>query len=88
MSVLYVINQEGYIMLLFYVLASCVVFIIAGSIMHVNRLAIYRRRIIHHYSQKTEQATAFILSDEQENTIKKCFKRGFSTQQCIEKLEQ
>ena len=75
-------------MLLFYILAGCAVFIIAGSIMHFNRLAIYRRRIIRHYSQQPDQASPFILSDVQEKTIKQSFQTGLSLQQCIEKLDQ
>ena len=75
-------------MLVFYIICGCLVFAISGLIMQFNRLAIYRRRIIRHFSTHTEQASPFVLSKAQEQTIKQCFLKGIKIQECIEKLEQ
>jgi len=75
-------------MLIFYIICACIVFMIAGSSMHFNRRAIYRRRIIRHYAQQPNQTLPFILSDTQEAIIKQCFLNRVSTQGCIDKINQ
>jgi hypothetical protein len=72
-------------MLIFYIICGCFVFAISGLIMQYNRLAIYRRRIIRHFANSTQQIP-YILSESQEQQIKQCFLKGISIQQCIEQL--
>lgn len=72
-------------MLFFYIICGCLVFAVSGLIMHFNRLAIYRRRIIRHFSAMTTK-TPFVLSDNQEQQIKQCFLKGTSIQKCIDQL--
>ena len=72
-------------MLFFYIICGCLVFAASGLIMHFNRLAIYRRRIIRHFSAMTTKAP-FVLSDNQEQQIKQCFLKGTSIQKCIDQL--
>ena len=73
-------------MLIFYVICGFLIFVLSGLIMHFNRLAIYRRRIIRHF--QTKQNVTFILSKEQEKTIKQCFLEGLKTEACIERLDE
>lgn len=72
-------------MLIFYIICGVLIFAVSGVIMQVNRLAIYRRRIIRHFASKTQQ-TPFILSEYQEQKIKQCFLKGISTQKCLKQL--
>jgi hypothetical protein len=72
-------------MLFFYVICGCLIFVASGLIMHFNRLAIYRRRIIRHFSNQVDY-TPFILLKHQEVTIKQCFTNGKSIQHCIDIL--
>lgn len=71
-------------MLLFYIVCGCLLFIVSGFMMQVNRLAIYRRRIIRHFANTTKHV--FILSDSQEKHIKRCFSQGVSMQKCIDQF--
>lgn len=80
-------------MLIFYIVCGCVVFAISGVIMHINRRASYRRRIIRHFvaiqqnkQQSNAQPPPFVLTEAQEQQIKQCFLKGLSTQECIDKL--
>jgi len=72
-------------MLIFYIVCGVLVFAISGLLFQLNRLAIYRRRIIRHYCALSEQPP-FILSASQEQQIKHCFLQGISIQKCIERL--
>lgn len=72
-------------MLIFYILCGCFVFALSGLIMHFNRLAIYRRRIIRHLAEDSEQSP-FVLSEKQEKKIKHCFSIGKPIQKCVEEL--
>ena len=72
-------------MLIFYIICACLIFVISGLIFHFNRLAIYRRRIIRHFSNQVDYSP-FVLSQKQEKQIKQCFLKAMSIQQCIEKL--
>jgi hypothetical protein len=72
-------------MLFFYIICGCLVFAVSGLIMHFNRLAIYRRRIIRHFSAMAPQTT-FVLTEDQEQQIKQCFSKGTSIQKCIDQL--
>lgn len=74
-------------MLIFYVICAVLIFTASGFIMQVNRLAIYRRRIIRHFAQLNQQSP-FILSLDQEKKIKHCFLAGMSIQKCIDQLNQ
>lgn len=73
-------------MLIFYIICSCLVFLISTVIFQFNRLAIYRRRIIRHLA-KQSQHNPFILNDQQEQQIKQHFLRGDSIKTCIHQLE-
>jgi len=75
-------------MLIFYIICGCLVFFVAGTIMQFNRLAIYRRRIIKHFSTSTtyNKKSPFILSSHQEQQIKQCFLKGISIVACIKTL--
>lgn len=73
-------------MLIFYIVCGCLVFFISALVLQFNRLAIYRRRIIVHFS-KQAQHKPFILNDQQEQQIKQHFLRGDSIQICINKLK-
>ncbi len=72
-------------MLIFYIVCACIIFAGSGVIMQLNRLAIYRRRIIRHFAH-INQKIPFILSDNQEQQIKQCFLKGISIQNCIDEL--
>ena len=73
-------------MLIFYIICSCLVFVISTVIFQFNRLAIYRRRIIRHFAQHS-QHKPFILSDQQEQQIKQHFLRGDALKVCIHQIE-
>jgi len=76
-------------MLIFYIVCGCVVFAVSGLIMHINRRAIYRRRIIRHLAatqQNPAKQMPFVLTETQEQQIKQCFLEGISIQECIDKL--
>jgi len=78
-------------MIIFYIICGCITFAAAGVIMQFNRLAIYRRRIIRHFTtlpQYSTQETPFVLSKTQEKQIKQCFLKGIKIQQCIDQLEE
>ena len=72
-------------MLFLYIICACFVFALSGLIMQFNRLAIYRRRIIRHFSAMSSK-TLFVPSNNQEQQIKQCFLKGTSIQKCIEQL--
>lgn len=76
-------------MLIFYIVCGCIVFALSGMIMHINRRAIYRRRIIRHLAatqQNSPKKIPFVLTAAQEQQIKQCFLKGISIQECIDKL--
>lgn len=72
-------------MLVFYIIFGCLIFALSGLVMHLNRLAIYRRRIIRHFSNQVHYSP-FVLSKYQEAQIKQCFFKGKSIQNCIDQL--
>ena len=72
-------------MLIFYIICGVLVFAGSGLFMHINRLAIYRRRVIRQLSADSKQ-TPFILSEAQEQKIKQCFLKGLSTDECYAQL--
>jgi hypothetical protein len=72
-------------MLVFYIICGVLVFAGSGLFMHINRLATYRRRIIRKLASNSEQ-TPFILSEAQEQKIKKCFLKGLSIDECCAQL--
>lgn len=80
---------KGKMMLIFYIICGCAVFGVSGVIMQFNRLAIYRRRIIRHFTATPayqDQLAPFILSKEQEEQIKQCFLQATPIKECIEML--
>jgi len=74
-------------MLIFYIICGAVVFALSSYLFHRNRLAIYRRRIIRHLSDKAEQKP-YRLSDVQESKIKQDFLNGLNYKECITELEK
>ena len=78
-------------MLIFYIVCGCVVFAVSGVILHVNRMAIYRRRIIRHFAnlpEHSEKGVPFVLTEAQEKRIKQCFLNGDAIQLCIDRLDK
>ena len=73
-------------MLIFYIICGFSIFVLSGLIMHFNRLAIYRRRIIRHF--QTKQNIVFILSKDQESIIRQCFLEALKIEVCIGRLEE
>ncbi|WP_413699439.1 hypothetical protein ACLKMH_18555 [Psychromonas sp. KJ10-10] len=74
-------------MLFFYIICGCLIFALSGFVFHINRLAIYRRRIIRHFSKQTDYSP-FMLTKGQEAHIKQCFFKGDSVQSCIDTLAE
>ena len=72
-------------MLIFYIICGVLVFAGSGLFMHINRLAIYRRRIIRKLAVNSKQ-TPFKLSEPQEQKIKQSFLKGLSVNECIKEL--
>lgn len=72
-------------MLFFYIVTGVLFFAVAGVLMHTNRLATYRRRIIRELAKDTEQKP-FVLSEAQEKKIKQCFLNSVSREDCIKQL--
>lgn len=66
-------------MLFFYIICACLIFAVSGLIFHFNRLAIYRRRIIRHFSNQVGYSP-FILTKQQEAYIKQSFLKQESIQ--------
>jgi len=85
------IAKEKSMMLIFYIICGCITFAGACVLMQLNRLAIYRRRIIRHFAalpQYSAPSPPFVLSTKQEKKIKQCFLKGIKIQQCIDQLEE
>ncbi|WP_025563104.1 hypothetical protein [Psychromonas sp. SP041] len=72
-------------MLIFYIICGVLVFAGSGLFMHINRLAIYRRRIIRQLATNSKQMP-FILSESQEQKIKQSFLKGLSVKECQKEL--